>query len=1178
MKLLSPYIYLMPFFQRFFYAVVLLLYLSPTFSSSLQNNQITMHVATGIGAIPMTLKKANGSNMLLVGGLDGRAILYDPLTKKEIISKKYGAVAFRSASIGNRGDTIALGTTLPGNVIVSNLYSSDYKKIATNDSDVLDVEFSEDQSKVYSIGVEGDLVCLSLEGNELWRVKSKAQLGSAIIIPKASYAILGGTDKVISRLNFDGNIKTISTLRNIPTSIAISSDLKLIAVGYGFFPGLITEHKIDIFNADSGELVNSIDNVIGVPLGMQFSSNNKMLAVITAGGFDLREKNIIEMANTREKGNAIFVFSLNKIDSQLIFKKSSLPDPLTALQYDEKQTGIYAASWNGELSHWKINDKKESPEILIPSPDKINRLILLENKNMALGVTDHLSGIKFPLSSMYPPQKFSGIAYTFRQPKLESVWIDDDDTVSAITTWNEANKITLWNRVGTNKLHGVDFDLSKLINEPTDSGVTKTEYIPDAFYFDQKTKHFLVSLNILKIKGEKVTNSYAIIKAAIIDGHFSVISNLLTIPGKVSAASHSIDNNIVFVAWDSGGMENANVVGKFNLITGKELWRGLLPGNSATIDIDAISNPYILRVFTKYAILGIHPGDDKWAILGGHSGKPLIINKSTHSGKITASADASGDIEVRNWPDGFNLKKLSSSKDNVVDMSFSSNEKQLYTLGSEQTLNVWDLPSGKSRISLVSFNDDDWAAVSAEGAFMASARGAEKVYLEKQNDFYRLDQIYDALYRPDIVSEIMEGIYPSDVLIKDFDYMISPPPPHISIKSEKVLGSPGMVRIHLKAKENRSSGIGDIRLYSNGKLIWQRTNKLAISLGNQLNKKLEVNPLPNVMVQFSEPKKIDSDTQKDNGKKSSLGYFELSLDLALVSGRNIITAIAFNGNNNVQSTPVLIIEEGPKVQKESKVYLLAFGVDKFYDSSMNLSFASKDANVLATELNSLLVDEYGQSNVYTYILTSELTSNKQPTLKNLTQVLNTIQKVAKPQDIVIFYASTHGLNTSSGFSLATSDYGENKLNSNVTTGFISASSLMEWSKNTLAQKQLFILDSCYSGQLKDDLTLRYDSRLQFFSNQLGINIVTASSPIERAREGYPLTGTNNQKHGFFTWNLLEGIKEIKKTSPHEPTVNEWLKYSIGKAKEQAVKENIPQTPEQSNDGVDFILTGPKHGI
>lgn len=387
-----------------------------------------------------------------------------------------------------------------------------------------------------------------------------------------------------------------------------------------------------------------------------------------------------------------------------------------------------------------------------------------------------------------------------------------------------------------------------------------------------------------------------------------------------------------------------------------------------------------------------------------------------------------------------------------------------------------------------------------------------------------------------------------------------------------------MIRIHLKAKENRSSGIGDIRLYSNGKLIWQRTNKLAISLGNQLNKKLEVNPLPNVMVQFSEPKKIDSDTQKDNGKKSSLGYFELSLDLALVSGRNIITAIAFNGNNDVQSTPVLIIEEGPKVQKESKVYLLAFGVDKFYDSSMNLSFASKDANVLATELNSLLVDEYGQSNVYTYILTSELTSNKQPTLKNLTQVLNTIQKVSKPQDIVIFYASTHGLNTSSGFSLATSDYGENKLNSNVTTGLISASSLMEWSKNTLAQKQLFILDSCYSGQLKDDLTLRYDSRLQFFSNQLGINIVTASSPIERAREGYPLAGTNNQKHGFFTWNLLEGIKEIKKTSTHESTVNEWLKYSIGKAKEQAVKENIPQTPEQSNDGVDFILTGPKHGI
>lgn len=1178
MKFLNPYVYIMPFIQRIVYAIVLFLYLSPTFSSSLQNNQITMHVATGIGGTPMTLKKANGSNMLLVAGLDGRAILYDPLMKKEIISKKYGAFAFRSASIGNRGDKIALGTTLPGNVIVSNLYSSDYKKIATNESDVLDVAFSEDQSKVYSIGIEGDLVCLSLEGNELWRIKSKEKLGSAIIIPKASYVILGGADKVISRLNFDGNIKTISTLRNIPTSIAISSDLKLIAVGYGIFPGLITEHQIDILNANTGELVNSIDNVVGVPLGMQFSSNNRMLAVITAGGLDLREKNIIEMAKAGGKGNAIFVFSLNEIDSQLIFKKSSLSDPLTALQYDEQQTGIYAASWNGELSHWKINDKKESPEIIIPSPDKIKRLILLGNKNMALGVTDHLSGVKFPLSSMYPPQNFSGIAYSFRHPKLESVWIDDDDTVSAITTWYEANIITLWNGVGTNKLHGVNIDFSKLINEPMGRDVTKKGYILDAFYFDQKTKQFLVSLNILEVEEGKVNSSYAIIKVAIINGHFSVISKLLKIPGKVLAASHSTDSNIVFVAWDSGGEENTNVVGKFNLTTGKELWRVPLLGNSAAISIDAISNPYILMIFTKYSILGIHPGDDKWAVLGRHSGKPLIINKSTQSGKITASADASGDIEVRNWTDGFNFKKLSSSTDKVVDMSFSSDEKQLYSLGSEQTLNIWDLPSGKSRISLVSFNDDDWAAVSAEGAFMASARGAEKVYLEKQNDFYRLDQIYDALYRPDIVNEIMEGKYFSDVLIKDFNYMISTPPPHISIKSEKIPGSPSLVRIHIKAKENRSSGIGDIRLYSNGKLIWQRTNELAISLGSQLNKKLEANPLPDVMVPFSEPKKINSGTQKNNGKISSLGHFELFLDLALISGRNIITAIAFNGNNNVQSAPVLIIEKGPKIQKESKVYLLSFGVDKFYDSSMNLSFASKDANVLATELTSLLVDKYGQSNVYTYILTSEQTANKQPTLKNLTQVLNTIKKVAKPEDIVIFYASTHGLNTSSGFSLATSDYGEDKFNSNVTTGVISASSLMEWSKNTLSQKQLFILDSCYSGQLKDDLTLKYDSRLQFFSNQLGINIVTASSPIERAREGYPLAGTNNQKHGFFTWNLLEGIKEIKNTSTHESTVNEWLKYSIEKAKEQAVKENIPQTPEQSNDGVDFILAGPNHGI
>jgi uncharacterized caspase-like protein len=89
------------------------------------------------------------------------------------------------------------------------------------------------------------------------------------------------------------------------------------------------------------------------------------------------------------------------------------------------------------------------------------------------------------------------------------------------------------------------------------------------------------------------------------------------------------------------------------------------------------------------------------------------------------------------------------------------------------------------------------------------------------------------------------------------------------------------------------------------------------------------------------------------------------------------------------------------------------------------------------------------------------------------------------------------------------------------TKALSAIELLNASKLIKAQKQLFILDACHSGQLAEQFSLSRgiveEKALMQLAKSAGIFVISASGVDQYAQE------FNDLKHGVFTYSILEGL-------------------------------------------------------
>jgi uncharacterized caspase-like protein len=246
---------------------------------------------------------------------------------------------------------------------------------------------------------------------------------------------------------------------------------------------------------------------------------------------------------------------------------------------------------------------------------------------------------------------------------------------------------------------------------------------------------------------------------------------------------------------------------------------------------------------------------------------------------------------------------------------------------------------------------------------------------------------------------------------------------------------------------------------------------------------------------------------------------EIFENVSLQPGKNIIMITAYDNEHLSTSKTITVYRES----KKGAIWAAVIGINKYKDPKLNLKYARNDAEAFATYLR----NNMGMDNDHILELYDE-----KATLKNMKSLLGTKlrQRANKPEDSIFIFFAGHGAPEQSP-----SAKDEDKIrkyilphDSEVQDLYASALLMDEIANlfgDIIAERIVFIIDSCYSGAgggrtifTQRGRAILSEDFLNRISQGKGRIILTSSKPGELSEESDEL------KHGYFTYNLLEGLK------------------------------------------------------
>jgi hypothetical protein len=375
----------------------------------------------------------------------------------------------------------------------------------------------------------------------------------------------------------------------------------------------------------------------------------------------------------------------------------------------------------------------------------------------------------------------------------------------------------------------------------------------------------------------------------------------------------------------------------------------------------------------------------------------------------------------------------------------------------------------------------EWVLWTPQGYYASSVAGDQYVGWqlnrgwEQAGEFVTAAALKTHLYRPDIIKQALQladaGRAVSDVASTGFKLgdlaNHTPPVFHIVDPSDKSHADKSPVEVRLQLSETNDPVTGfDVKV--NGRQVTPR----------------DVRDIP-------QPTKY-TETR--------------DLNIPLEKGENHIQVVARNDvGESVQDLLVYLDREGVLNQK-GKLFVVAVGVDKYpkLGSRYTLRYAGADARLMIDTLTQKAGPLHTQ--VVSKLLVSD--GDTPPTKANIEDAL-AIFRDARPEDTVILFLASHGVNDGPNYLMIPEDAERND------TGRWRPSSVVKWSdlQQALQDAQgsrIMFVDTCHSSGA-------YSSRLVKDAADANIVVFSATDKETNAQERQELG------HGVFTYALSEGI-------------------------------------------------------
>jgi WD40 repeat protein len=468
----------------------------------------------------------------------------------------------------------------------------------------------------------------------------------------------------------------------------------------------------------------------------------------------------------------------------------------------------------------------------------------------------------------------------------------------------------------------------------------------------------------------------------------------------------------------------------------------------------------------------------------------------------------------------------------ISGVAFSDDSRTLASASFDGSTRLWDVASGREKVSLDAFNDGSFVAITPEGYYDASAATAEdNINVRVGNRVFPISTYRDDFYKPDLVRRSIAGTSLGGLGLGDIR-KVDPKPPYIGLVDPPAVVDDATLTVTLRLRE-AGGGIGDVLLFVNGTAV------------------------PAVA-----PPSADS-------AAAATGTITRSYQVQLADGPNTVRAEVFDtahAHRNMSRIAKITANLPP--QPSGTLHAVVVGIQEFTNPANNLKFSVSDAELFAATLTKYSAPLFADASDIRL-----LSTQAQTTRKAVRTALQDLQKIkAGPNDVFVFYAATHGVITNQGkYFLITSDVDSAATMEKQALG---ADELAKLLADIPIPNKLVVLDTCRAGAAGDqiqravlDKGVSVASSANKLARDIGVTVLAAATSDQDALEEY------EDNHGLFTVVVTDGLKGDAYPTDKKTITSDGL-ASYVKEKVPPLAKNLyhhEQYPAGDSNGLQFAI-------
>jgi ankyrin repeat protein/WD40 repeat protein len=361
-----------------------------------------------------------------------------------------------------------------------------------------------------------------------------------------------------------------------------------------------------------------------------------------------------------------------------------------------------------------------------------------------------------------------------------------------------------------------------------------------------------------------------------------------------------------------------------------------------------------------------------------------------------------------------------------TSVSFSARSNRIAYISEDGTIKIFNIDTSGHASYLSSGND--WILFTPDGYFDCSENGGRLIAMRKGLAAFGVDQFALRMNRPDI---ILKRLRFADIDMIDSCYRQY----QSRLRKSGLSDEEQIAEFHIPRAEIISKK-------QEGKFV-----EITCSLKDTRHSLKSYNIFVNDVPLFGGRGKGISGFEVTKKERIELTYGENKIELSCINekGSESYRALAFADYND---------------KTRANLYYMGFGVSHYLKSNMNLGFAHQDAIDLANMFNGMEGKQFNRVYSKTFI-------DKDVTVENIKKA-KLFLKDARVDDTFVLFISGHGMHdrdNDSTYYYLTHEADERNLSSSAAR-FELLEDILE---NIAPRHKLFLIDTCESGELDEDL-------------------------------------------------------------------------------------------------------------